>query len=184
MEYLGDYTIGNLQHTYEAENTISGENDIEFVLPAEFKKGSLKIYKQTSQKDMLEDTSGGQTDPENPLPEDTIYLAGSLGTGYIEPATLTVKLKLTDITADNIMVSFVTKWKAIAELDQTNDLFNTWFKVNVLNVIGAIKQQTQLDGIGLPFDTSRDTILDRARALADTLPEMKNNFNKWYNWLG
>ena len=83
---------------------------------------------------------------------------------------------------DSLTVTFNTKYVAIQELDLSCELFVTWFKAKLFTMIGAIKKQIDLQGIGLPFDFNQDELLGRGRELMAKLDELKTSKMHWSNF--
>ena len=68
------------------------------------------------------------------------------------------------------------------ELDLTCELFYVWFKANLLTLIGSMKKQIDLNGVGLPFDISSDDLLTRGRELMAKVEELKGTKQHWSNF--
>lgn len=172
--YLREYKMGY----YLIEDTpaycVDGEEEIEFYLKGDFKKGTLKISKGDS---IAEEVSRTSTE---------VTIDGTLGSGTIAltgDSKLKVSLTLTDTTAGDITTEFYNKRIAIQDLEENDIAFHTWFTVDVLRSIGSLKYQATLsEQTGLPFSLQADTLLDRARELENTLNDYLKAKAQWWNW--
>lgn len=81
-----------------------------------------------------------------------------------------------------LLFTFTTQYAAIKELDLTCELFYNWFKGNTLTMIGSIKKQVDLQGIGLPFDFNSDDLLARGREIMTKVEELKGTKSHWSNF--
>ena len=82
----------------------------------------------------------------------------------------------------SLKLNMVSQYKGVMSLDMTCELFYTWFKVNLLGMIGGVKEQINLDGIGLPFTINSDGLLARSRELAQKLDDLKVTKMRWSNF--
>lgn len=114
---------------------------------------------------------------------DSIYATEIVGdaTGSFDMDSLNGYLKFSK-DYDSLTVTFNTKYVAIQELDLSCELFVTWFKAKLFTMIGAIKKQIDLQGIGLPFDFNQDELLGRGRELMAKLDELKTSKMHWSNF--
>lgn len=102
-------------------------------------------------------------------------------TGSFDINSLSGYLKF-DKNYDSITVTFLTKYAGIEELDMTCELFYTWFKGNLLTMIGSIKKQLDMQGVGLPFDFNQDDLLSRGREIMNKVDELKTSKMHWSNF--
>ena len=83
---------------------------------------------------------------------------------------------------DSLRLIVTTKYVAIKELDLTCELFTTWFKGKLMTMIGSVKKQIDLQGVGLPFDLNQDDLLSRGRELMNRVEELKTTKMHWSNF--
>ena len=170
--YLREYKMGYYLIQDTPAYCVDGEDEIEFFIKGDFKKGTLKIKKGNS---IAEEISRAGN---------IVNIGGTLGTGTIDLANnFKVTLTLTDTTAGDIITEFYNKRIAIQDLDENDLAFHMWFTVDVLKSIGSLKYQATLSPeTGLPFSLQSDTLLDRARQLEDELKEYLVKKAHWWNF--
>ena len=140
-----------------------------FALPGTFDPTTFKISGDSS--DMIVSSED----------EDVIKFKGELGEGVFSIKRLQGSFILNE---DNksLKLNMVSQYKGVMSLDMTCELFYTWFKVNLLGMIGGVKEQINLDGIGLPFTINSDGLLARSRELAQKLDDLKVTKMRWSNF--
>ena len=109
-----------------------------------------------------------------------ITFSGKTGEGQFDTETLTGWVKFKEDTQTTLSV--VSKYMGIKELDLTCELFYIWFKANLLTMIGSMKRQLDLQGVGLPFDINQDDLLNRGRELMTKVEELKTTKMHWSNF--
>ena len=109
-----------------------------------------------------------------------IQIAGDIY-GSINQATWKVSLT-PQHDYDTLKFICTSKYVNIMELDLTCELFYVWFKDNLLTLIGSMKKQIDLNGVGLPFDISSDDLLTRGRELSAKVEELKGTKQHWSNF--
>lgn len=110
----------------------------------------------------------------------TIEFSGDV-TGSFDSDTLTGYFKFKK-DYKSVDVNFLTKYVGLEELDLTCELFYTWYKGNVLTMIGSIKKQLDMQGIGLPFDFNQDDLLSRGRDIMNKVEDLKISKSHWSNF--
>lgn len=113
--------------------------------------------------------------------DEEIEFSGSLGNGQFNKKTLRGEVHF-DKAATRVEMNFTSKYCGVAELDLTCELFYIWFKANMLRMIGSMKKQIELDGVGLPFQISSDELLSRGNDLLAHVEELKVNKSHWSNF--
>lgn len=176
VTYAANYTLGMAQ-VYQTYQTLKDEDEISFKLRGEFKGKSLKI---TRKKDNLSMkvidvyTKDGLTYGE---------LQGSLGVGRVCLNDLRCKLELDSTRDDELIIEYMSKYKAVQELTFQNMEFMTWFASKLLTSIGSLKLMTQLDG--MPFNISVDDLRTRGLELVNQVEtQIKTQLGEFYSWTG
>lgn len=176
VTYAANYTLEFAQVT-EFYQTIKDEDEIKFKIRGEFKGKSLKITRQTDKLDMkVVDiyTKDGLTYGD---------LQGSLGCGRVCLNDLRCELELDSTRNDNLIIEYISKYKAIQELDFQNMEFITWFASKLLTSIGSLKLMTQLDGI--PFNIAIDDLRSKGLELLNQVEtDLKVSKGEFYMWTG
>ena len=140
-----------------------------FALPGTFDPTTFVIKGKT--KDMTYESED----------ESTIKFSGKLGKGIFDCKSLQGSFILNN-DEDMIELNMTSQYKGVLSLDMTCELFYTWFKVNLLGMIGGVKEQINLDGIGLPFNINADGLLQRSRELSQKLEDLKVTKMRWSNF--
>lgn len=83
---------------------------------------------------------------------------------------------------DSATITFLSKYVAIKELDMSCELFYTWYKSNLLIMLGSLKSQIDLNSSGLPFDFNADGLLERGKELRSKVDELKTTKSHWSNF--
>lgn len=174
VEYLTYPACGYLTYTQNIAS-IQNKQNYTFKIPGsyeddtfEISKGNLKSY-----------ITGNDINDSN-----IAIISGDLCDGTLNLTTFKGTLtNFTDIgNTPDMQISYTTKYKAIDKLGLHTELFNTWFKANLIGLIGAIKSQTTMSDIGLPFDTGGDNLLSRASELRDKVEQLKIDKQTWWNF--
>lgn len=147
-----------------------------FVLPCQFGK-DFKIESNNNDPTTNPNTNMQIIDET----DESVTFSGSLGNGTFDKKTLIGELTFAN-NADRIDMMFTSKYAGIAELDLTCELFYIWFKANMLRMIGSMKNQIELQGVGLPFEISKDELLARGNELMQHVEELKVNKSHWSNF--
>ena len=113
--------------------------------------------------------------------ENQFEFSGTLGNGIINKETLIGDISFAK-KANNATLSFTSKYSGILELDLTCELFFKWFKASMLTLIGSMKKQIELEGVGLPFSISGDVLLDRGNELMKEVYSLRETKSHWSNW--
>lgn len=145
---------------------------LNFTLPCSFDIHTFKMQSGVDDTKYIEVV--GEAD-------NVISLAGPLGQGEFNSKTLKGTITTTEDVND-LNTSFISKYAGILELDETCELFFVWFKANMLCMIGSVKEQTDLQGVQLPFDYNKDGILQRGRELLQRVEELKVQKQHWSNF--
>lgn len=176
VTYAANYQVGMAQ-VYETYTTLKDEDEVSFKIRGEFKGKSLKI---TRKKDGLSMkvtdvyTKDGLTYGE---------LAGTLGTGRICLNDLRCKLELDSTRDDQLIIEYMSKYKAVQELTFQNQEFLLWFASKLLTSIGSLKLMTQMDG--MPFNISIDDLRTRGLELVNQVEtDLKVQKQEFYSWIG
>jgi hypothetical protein len=176
VTYAANYQVGMAQ-VYETYTTLKDEDEVSFKIRGEFKGKSLKI---TRKKDGLSMkvtdvyTKDGLTYGE---------LAGTLGTGRICLNDLRCKLELDSTRDDQLIIEYMSKYKAVQELTFQNQEFLLWFASKLLTSIGSLKLMTQMDG--MPFNISIDDLRTRGLELVNQVEtDLKVQKQEFYSWTG
>ena len=176
VTYAANYQVGMAQ-VYETYTTLKDEDEVSFKIRGEFKGKSLKI---TRKKDGLSMkvtdvyTKDGLTYGE---------LAGTLGTGRICLNDLRCKLELDSTRDDQLIIEYMSKYKAVQELTFQNQEFLLWFASKLLTSIGSLKLMTQMDG--MPFNISIDDLRTRGLELVNQVDtDLKVQKQEFYSWTG
>lgn len=176
VTYAANYQVGMAQ-VYETYTTLKDEDEVSFKIRGEFKGKSLKI---TRKKDGLfmkvtdVYTKDGLTYGE---------LAGTLGTGRICLNDLRCKLELDSTRDDQLIIEYMSKYKAVQELTFQNQEFLLWFASKLLTSIGSLKLMTQMDG--MPFNISIDDLRTRGLELVNQVEtDLKVQKQEFYSWIG
>jgi hypothetical protein len=176
VTYAANYQVGMAQ-VYETYTTLKDEDEVSFKIRGEFKGKSLKI---TRKKDGLSMkvtdvyTKDGLTHGE---------LAGTLGTGRICLNDLRCKLELDSTRDDQLIIEYMSKYKAVQELTFQNQEFLLWFASKLLTSIGSLKLMTQMDG--MPFNISIDDLRTRGLELVNQVEtDLKVQKQEFYSWTG
>lgn len=115
-----------------------------------------------------------------------IVLNGTLGSGEIDLSSLKLTLDTTQSglsDGTSVDCSFTTKNRAIEEWDMKTEIFVVWFKAALLNMIGSIKAQAgNIDSAAMPFDVTRDDLLQKAQNLYSRVEELKINKSNWWEF--
>ena len=176
VTYAANYTVGMAQ-VYETYSTLKDEDEISFKIRGEFKGKSLKITRKKDQLSMkVVDvyTKDGLTYGE---------LEGSLGVGKICLNDLRCNLELDSTRDDQLIIEYMSKYKAIQELTFQEEYFIQWFASKLLTSIGSLKLMTQLEGI--PFNISIDDLRARGLELVNQVENyIKPSQGEFYAWTG
>lgn len=81
-----------------------------------------------------------------------------------------------------INITYTTKYKAIKELDQSDEFFETWFGSVLLSSLGSIKAITKFES--LPVDVTTDDMLAYGRTLKELVNTYQVERSKWYDMIG
>lgn len=176
VTYAANYTLEFAQIT-EFYETLKSEDEIKFKIRGEFKGKSLKITRKTDHLDMeIVDiyTKDGLTYGE---------LQGSLGSGKICLNDLRCEIELDSTRDDQLIIEYISKYKAIRELTLQNQEFITWFASKLLTSIGSLKLMTQLDGI--PFQIAVDDLRSKGLELLQQVEtDLKVQKQEFFMWTG
>lgn len=148
-----------------------------FKLPCQFLNDTFKITNGKS--DII-----ASEEVEEIIDDQTVKmvdLTGDFGEGKIDITNLEGYVILNEDT-DLLTLSLDSKYSGILELDLTCELFYVWYKANLLSLIGGMKEQIDLQGVGLPFDINKDTLLTRARELSNNVEQLKGTKSYWSGW--
>lgn len=176
LTYAANYTLENAQ-VIESFQTLKDEDEVSFKIRGEFKGKSLKITRKKDKLSMkVVDVykKDGLTYGE---------LEGQLGAGRICLNDLRCKLELDSTRDDELIIEYISKYKAIKELDFQNQEFLIWFSSKLLPSIGSLKLMTQLDG--MPFNIAIDDLRTRGLELVNQVEtDLKVQKQEFYNWAG
>lgn len=176
VTYAANYTVG-MAKVYETYQTLKGEDEVSFKIRGEFKGKSLKITRKKDQLSMaVVDvyTKDGLTYGE---------LEGPLGAGRICLNDLRCKLELDSTRDDELLIEYMSKYKAIQELTFQDDYFIQWFASKLLTSIGSLKLMTQLEG--MPFNIAIDDLRTRGLELINQVESViKIQAGQFYMWTG
>ena len=176
LTYAANYTLENAQ-VIETYQTLKDEDEVSFKIRGEFKGKSLKITRKKDKLSMkVVDVykKDGLTYGE---------LEGQLGAGRICLNDLRCKLELDSTRDDELIIEYISKYKAIKELDFQNQEFLIWFSSKLLPSIGSLKLMTQLDG--MPFNIAIDDLRTRGLELVNQVEtDLKVQKQEFYNWAG
>ena len=174
VTYAANYTVENAQVT-EYYRTLKDEDEISFKIRGEFKGKSLIIKRKTDGlfvKVVDIYKRDGLTYGE---------LEGSLGVGKICLNDLRCELEIDSTRDDELIIEYVSKYKAIQELTLQNMEFITWFSAKLLTSIGSLKLMTQLDGI--PFNIAIDDLRSKGLELMQQVEtQLKTQSQEFYHW--
>lgn len=176
VTYAANYTIG-MAKVYQTYQTLKDEDEVSFKLRGEFKGKSLTVTRKKDQLSMkVVDiyTKDGLTYGE---------LEGSLGAGRICLNDLRCNLELDSTRDDELVIEYMSKYKAVQELSFQNQEFIIWFASKLLPSIGSLKLMTQLEGI--PFNISLDDLRTRGLELVNQVEtDLKVQKQEFYSWTG
>jgi len=176
LTYAANYTLENAQ-VIESFQTLKDEDEISFKIRGEFKGKSLKITRKKDKLSMkVVDVykKDGLTYGE---------LEGQLGAGRICLNDLRCKLELDSTRDDELIIEYISKYKAIQELTFQNMEFLIWFASKLLTSIGSLKLMTQLDG--MPFNIAIDDLRTRGLELVNQVEtDLKVQKQEFYSWTG
>jgi len=176
VTYAANYTVG-MAKVYETYQTLKDEDEISFKIRGEFKGKSLKITRKKDQLSMkVVDvyTKDGLTYGE---------LEGSLGVGRVCLNDLKCNLELDSTRDDELLIEYMSKYKAIQELTFQDDYFTQWFASKLLTSIGSLKLMTQLEG--MPFNIAIDDLRTRGLELVNQVESViKTQAGQFYMWTG
>ena len=168
INYAVDYgkhaTLDYLEYSLPMSFTANAKKA--FLLPCTFDENSFSL-----------DDISANADAKD---ENNIILDGTRAVGNFDNKTLRGHLIFDTDYKGTLKVT--SKYVGIKELDLTCELFYTWLKGNVLQFIGAQKQQIDLQGVGLPFDINGDHLLERGRQFIDRVEELKGTKSHWSNF--
>ena len=158
--------------------------NLDYTLPLTFKKGKKVTFRLPCTFDLqsfsLLDLKATKVEHEHGCNKNEIVLKGKKGSGSFNEKTLIGNITLNEDISTNL--SITSKYVGIKELDLTCELFYTWFKGNLLTLIGSMKRQIDLQGVGLPFDINQDDLLNRGRELMNKVEELKGTKSHWSNF--
>jgi hypothetical protein len=169
LEYNTYSYCGQLPYAATLRNLKQGRK-YAFYLPCMFSSSDFTITGQ-----------GLELEAGEPDEDGVIALTGSLGSGTFDVNTLSGFIE-PNINLDSIELKLTSKYYGILELDMTCELFFTWYKANLLALIASMKEQIDLQGVGLPFDINKDGLVARARQLRDEVENAKINKAHWWSW--
>ena len=175
LEYSKHATCDYLPYSITLSD-VKADTAYPFALPCSFRAGTFTIT-TTDNQDVI-DTVEEKTDES-----DNVFLeiSGTMGEGQIDPKTLDGYITpVKDYT--QITLELTSKYKGLLELDMTEELFYNWYKANLLSLLGGIKDQIELPGVGLPFDLTRDTLSQKAGSLMATVNDLKVTKSHWSNF--
>ena len=115
--------------------------------------------------------------PTGPALNNTVSLAGTLGSGTINLTTLATSLTLTDTSEEDITADFYTVYTAIPDIDISDIPFMLLFTVNLMSSLDNLKKTATQPEV-IPFDIARDVIENRRQEVE----VMLNANNTWWNW--
>ena len=191
---VGKYpTCKQLEHSLQF-NSIKAGKTIRFSLPftpitdeiiVTSGTANLKVNSQEVKYSSNEDFKNNYLDCSEPCPcnsdnETVVEINGDV-TGSFNLDTLKGEVKFKK-DYSNINITFLSKYVGIEELDMTCELFYTWFKGNLLTMIGSVKKQLDMQGVGLPFDFNQDELLTRGREILSKVDELKTTKSHWSNF--
>lgn len=176
VTYATNYTLKNLQ-VQEEVLTLKNETELVFTIRGEFKGESLIITRKgdgLSMKVVDIYEKEGLTIAE---------LQGPLGVGKVILNDLRCELELDSTRNDSLVISYITKYLGIEELDMQNQEFIIWFGSRLLTSIGSLKLMTSMDG--MPFNISVDDLRSRGLELQNLVEtDLKISKNEFYKWTG
>lgn len=184
-------TIQKVDWEIKLQN-VEGGQTVKFDIP--YSLGTIKIYngeeeipvevteEEIDLEDQPEDTYLAKY-PFRPKSEtgDILNIESDDVNGTINNYDLTGEL-LFNYGYDEIIIKATSKFVSIIELDLTCELFYNWYKANLLTMIGAIKKQIDLEGVGLPFNFNADELLARGREIMTKVEELKGTKSHWSNF--
>lgn len=157
-------TLTNLD--YELSVDIKKEKPYHFYLPCSFYPEDFKLGDFVAHEDRKE--------------ENSLILESDIGVGKFNTQTLTGKIITDKDLKDTLKIK--SKYVGIKELDLSCEIFYIWFKAALMQLIGGMKKQIDLTGVGLPFDINADGLLERGRQLMDRVEELKGTKQHWSNF--
>ena len=157
-------TLTNLE--YELPLDLKENIKQTFLLPCNFDTGSFKFF----------DMEAFESD-EN---KNKIIIQGDNGVGTFDTKTLSGTIILNQDYKGTMKVT--SKYVGIKELGLDCEMFVVWFKAALLQYIGAMKKQFDLQGVGLPFDINADDLLARGRQYMDLVETLKGTKSNWSNF--
>jgi hypothetical protein len=89
--------------------------------------------------------------------------------------------KLTDTDAEDINVSYTSKYEAVTDLQIGDEAFQTFFGADLLTSIGNIKAVTKFES--LPADFTADGLIEVGKTLKEKVEQMKDDRSFWYEYL-
>ena len=174
VTYPADYTISNMS-VEDRIMTLKNEEELEFNLAGEFKGESLVIKRESDNLSMSVDcvyTKDGLTLAD---------LSGKLGNGVVDLTNLRCKLYLDSTKDDNLIISYVSKYLGVKELDKGSREFLDWFGSILLTSIGTLKLLSQIDG--LPFNIAVDDLRARGIELQNKVDnDIRIRDQLFYRW--
>ncbi len=123
---------------------------------------------------------GDMTAYQNYKKEDEIVFEGNNSVGSFNTKTLSGYI-ITDADYSGTL-QITSKYLGIKELDLSCELFYLWFKGHVMSLLGSMKKQIDLQGVGLPFDLNSDLLLERGRQILDMVEGLKGTKSHWSNF--
>lgn len=176
VEYATYSYCGSIPYSATLNN-VKKDKIYPFKLPCQFVMDTFKISNGDLSINATEEIEENIDDKTVKM----ITLEGELGEGKIDVDNLEGYILLKE-DADLLTLSLDSKYSGILELDLTCELFYTWYKANLLALIGSMKEQIDLPGVGLPFDINKDTLLTRARELSNLVEQLKGTKSYWSGW--
>ena len=82
----------------------------------------------------------------------------------------------------NVTISYTSAYKAIKELNESDEFFETWFGSVLLSSLGSIKAITKFES--LPVDVTTDDMLTYGRQLKETVNTYQIERSNWYDMIG
>ena len=172
VHYLANYSTAKYDVTEDTFTTLDGENAVTLKLQAMpdittmiITKGS-NSYKLTSRTDAF----CTFTDENN-----------TGNTARLTYGNLKLVFKLTDTDAEDINVSYTSKYEAVTDLQIGDEAFQTFFGADLLTSIGNIKAVTKFES--LPADFTADGLIEVGKSLKEKVEQMKDDRSLFYEYL-
>jgi hypothetical protein len=172
VHYLATYATSKQQIVEDTFRTLDGENAVTLKLQSMPDITTMVITKGSSTY-----TLTSRTDAFCVFTDEN----EAANTARLTYGNLKLIFKLTTTDAEDINVSYTSKYEAIEDLDIGDEAFQTFFGADLLTSIGNIKAVTKFES--LPADFTADGLIEVGKTLKEKVEQMKDDRSFWYEYL-